>query len=168
MVGHHAISALEITEIRKSPGDDSAFVPPLSRIDKLAALLRRARQKFCSIVVFLLMTEVFDLGEEIDGIVPPGSFDGIQQGWRIVGALKNGSPGFVQRLRLAEIAKPLGLADTAAIHEVVHPGLMIGGRQDATEFGDHPIFQIGIHAFAHPQLANELLGTRALPDEVSA
>ncbi|MNV04346.1 hypothetical protein D3C71_946380 [compost metagenome] len=162
MIGDNAIGLGEITEIGDTAGDDAALIPPFAGINKLGRFLRRLSQKGRCFGIFLLVAQVFHPREEISRVAAPGGVDLTEERGCGCGALQHGRPGVVKRLRLAEITKTLRLADAAAIHQIVHARLMVGGRQIGGKLGKHTVFHVLVHAFADPELANETLRFRTL------
>ncbi len=157
MIGDDTVGFGKIAEIGETASDDSPLVPPFAGIDQLGSILRRLPQKSRRFRIFLLVAQVLHAREQERGIIAPAGIHLAEQGAGIGGTLQHSRPGIVKGLRFAEFAETFRLADAAAIHQIIHARLVVRGRQIGRKGGQHAVFHILVHAFAHPQLANESL-----------
>ena len=66
-------------------------------------------EKLRRLGIFFLLAQIFDANEQIGRIVVPRGIDSGDKRCGIGGLVRNGHPGLVERLRLAEIAEARGL-----------------------------------------------------------
>src|SRR3546814_927398 len=158
MPGYQRIGALEIALVGKAAGDDPPLVPPFPRIDEKGGIAGSLVEKCCRLLVFLLASQDLDPDAQEGGIVGPGRIHRLDQRLGIAGIADQRAPGVEQRLRLAKVGEALGLADAAAIEQVVHPALVVLYGQKRREFLQDTVLEPLVERFGGPDIADGLRG----------
>ncbi len=154
-VGDDAVGGRELALIDEAAGNDALLIPPFGWVDERATVARHLRQKACGFLILVLSPQIFDAREHIGGIAAPLGIDGAKQSAGTCRAAADGRPSLVERLRLAKVAKALGLCRASAIEKQVHARLVVGGADEARERGKELVLERLVQALRAPHLADD-------------
>ncbi|OWK24705.1 hypothetical protein AJ87_19370 [Rhizobium yanglingense] len=129
VVGDDAVGGLELALVDKAAADDALLVPPFAGIHQFTARRRHLRQKLGGFGIFVLLAQIFDAGKQIAWVFRPFAIDGIKERAGIGRLARDRRPCLVEGLRLAQVAEALGLRRPAAIHQIFHARLVVGGAE---------------------------------------
>ena len=151
MRGGDPVGGLHVALVDQLARQHTALGPPRVGIDQCGAVARRLQHDCGGLGEFLLLAQIFGLGEEIAGRAlarraPPSSSLPA-----VLVAANDCRPGIGQLLGAGKPGHALRRFDALGIEHALHAEAVVGGGDDAAELLDDRRFVRGVQLFRAPE-----------------